>query len=82
MQNVQKVMATHEHSMALTKMQDLYTWGSAMLTGLDDKENRHTPTVMEFFKDHKIAQVSCGGLHTLVLTKLGELFAWGSAEGG
>jgi hypothetical protein len=36
--------------MALTKMQELYTWGSAMLTGLDDKENRHVPTQMEFFK--------------------------------
>ena len=68
--------------MALTKMQELYTWGSAMLTGLDDKENRHIPTVMEFFKNHKIAQVCCGGLHTMVLTKKGTLYAWGSAEGG
>jgi alpha-tubulin suppressor-like RCC1 family protein len=68
--------------MALTRMSELYTWGSAMLTGLDDKENRHIPTPMEFFKNKKIVQVSCGGLHTMVLTKKGVIYAWGSTEGG
>lgn len=63
-------------------MQELYTWGSAMLTGLNDTENRHVPTSMEFFKNQKIVQVACGGLHSMVLTKKGILFAWGSAEGG
>ena len=68
--------------MALTKMQELYTWGAAMLTGLDEKENRHVPIVMDFFKTQKITQVACGGLHTIVLNHKGVLYAWGSAEGG
>jgi len=50
-QNVMKVSASHEHSMALTKMQELYTWGSSMLTGLGEHDNRHVPIAMEFFKN-------------------------------
>jgi alpha-tubulin suppressor-like RCC1 family protein len=81
-QNVQRVSASHEHSMALTKMGELFTWGSSMLTGLGEKEDRHTPLVMDYFKPHKITQVCCGGLHTMVLTNKGHLYSWGSAEGG
>ena len=68
--------------MALTRMSELYTWGSAMLTGLDEKENRHIPAPMDCFKNKKIVSVSCGGLHTMVLTKKGVIYAWGSTEGG
>jgi regulator of chromosome condensation len=79
---VLKVSASHEHSMALTKMNELYTWGSAMLTGIGEQENSYYPTEMAFFKSKQIMQVACGGLHTMVLTKKGSLYAWGSAEGG
>ena len=90
--NVVKLAAGHEHSLALTKSQDLYAWGAGALTGLagDLKENAETgecenvylPTQLAFFKNHKIVQVACGGLHTIVLTQEGHLYSWGSTEGG
>ena len=62
--NVTKLAAGHEHSLALTKSQDLYVWGSGALTGLGDKlkecpetnefENIYQPTLLEFFKKQKI----------------------------
>ena len=62
--NVVKLAAGHEHSLALTKSQDLYVWGSGALTGLGDKlkessetgeyENILQPTQLQFFKNQKI----------------------------
>ena len=62
--NVTKLAAGHEHSLALTKSQDLFVWGSGALTGLGDKlkesseageyENIHQPTQLQFFKNQKI----------------------------
>ena len=76
-----KLAAGHEHSLALTKNQELFVWGSGALTGLGDKlkensetgeyENIHQPTLLSFFKNQKIVQVSCGGLHTIVLNHEG-----------
>ena len=90
--NVIKLAAGHEHSLALTKSQELYVWGSGALTGLGDEmkenaetgegDNVHSPTVHEFFKNQKLVQISCGGLHTIVLNHEGDLFTWGSTEGG
>jgi alpha-tubulin suppressor-like RCC1 family protein len=37
---------------------------------------------MDYFKNHKIQQVACGGLHTLVLTRDNKVYCWGSTEGG
>ena len=87
-----KLAAGHEHSLALTKNQELYVWGSGALTGLGDSlknnaetgecENVYYPTQLEFFKTHKIVHVACGGLHTIVLNQEGNLYSWGSTEGG
>ena len=89
--NVSKLAAGHEHSLALTKTQELYAWGTGSLTGLDvDQERIGIPTHLDFSakavsKDKrsvKIAAVSCGGLHTAVITQDGDLYTWGSTEGG
>ena len=75
-----KLSAGNEHALALTKSGELYSWGSAMLTGLDDKEHRATPKILEQLTNVK--QISCGGLHSMVLNKLGQVYTWGSNEGG
>ena len=80
--NVAKLSAGNEHSIALTKSNELYVWGSLNCTGMNDTENRTVPTKHEFFKNLKINSVACGGLHTMVLTKTGEIYTWGSTEGG
>jgi len=82
MQNVSKLSAGNEHSMALTKNSELYVWGSADVTGMDDTENRTIPQIHNFFKHLKISQIASGGLHAVILTKVGEIYTWGSTEGG
>lgn len=88
-----KLAAGHEHSLALTKTQDLYVWGTGSLTGLNTEETVVIPTLLDFFTKaksatplsssvNKIATIACGGLHTAVVTQDGELFTWGSTEGG
>lgn len=77
--NVAKLAAGHEHSLALTKTQDLYVWGTGSLTGLGLEENIGIPTHFDFFtkakseaslssSTNKITQIACGGLHTAVVT--------------
>ena len=91
--NVAKLAAGHEHSLALTKTQELFVWGTGSLTGLDVDDVVPVPTLLDFFKKakasttptsqaNKISLIACGGLHTAVVTQDGELFTWGSTEGG
>ena len=51
--NVAKLAAGHEHSLALTKTQDLYVWGTGSLTGLGIEETIGIPTLFEFFTKAK-----------------------------
>ena len=91
--NVAKLTAGHEHSLAITKTQDLYVWGTGPLTGLNVEENVGIPTLLDFFTKavsstpmtaagNKITQIACGGLHTAVVTQNGDLFTWGFNQGG
>ena len=83
LQNIQCLSAGNEHALALTRYSDLYSWGSANLTGLNDQENRHQPKAITLFSGSKIAtMIKCGGLHSCVLTRNGQLYTWGSNEGG
>ena len=79
---VVKITAGNEHAMALTKSDELYVWGSAMLTGLNDKENRCVPATIAQLSCNNVKQIACGGLHSIVLTKQGQIYTWGSNEGG
>ena len=81
-QNVIKLSAGNEHSLAITKTGDLYVWGAAGLTGLGHQNKVEIPTKMEFFNKNRVVQAVCGGLHTVVITKDGECYSWGSTEGG
>ena len=80
--SVSKLSAGNEHCLALSRSGELFVWGSANLTGLDDVDHRSTPTKLDFFTDNRASQISCGGLHSMVLTKQGEVYTWGSNEGG
>ena len=91
--NVAKLAAGHEHSLALTKTLELYVWGAGTLTGLGVDEDVCTPTLLDLQSKakskkllnsdvNKISQIACGGLHTTVVTQNGELYTWGSSEGG
>ena len=83
--DVSNLAAGHTHSLALTKNQELYSWGWGYLTGhglSEDDDNVLIPRNLQCFQGKKIQQVACGGLHTAVIVDDGDLFIWGSAEGG
>lgn len=82
LKSIVKLSAGNEHSVALNKNQEIYSWGSCFQTGQNDNQNRHTPQKMSFFRNMRVQQVACGGLHTLALTKDHKVFCWGSTEGG
>lgn len=54
LQNVSKLSAGNEHSLAITKSGDLYIWGGGGLTGLGDTNIVSIPTKMDFFQNQGI----------------------------
>ena len=90
--NVVKLAAGHEHSLALTKTQELYSWGFGPFTGIGTDDNVLVPTHLDIYMRgkadrmtpavNKIKQIDCYGLHSAVITQDGELFTWGSSQGG
>lgn len=54
LKNVVKVAAGNEHSVAINKNHELYSWGLSTQTGQNDTLNRDTPTKIEYFKNTKI----------------------------
>ena len=51
--NVAKLAAGHEHSLALTKTHELYVWGTGPLTGLGVEDNVSVPTHLNFAEKQK-----------------------------
>ena len=83
--DVSNLAAGHTHSLALTKSQELYSWGWGYLTGhglSENDDNVLIPKNLQCFQGKKIQQVACGGLHTAVIVDDGDLYIWGSSEGG
>jgi alpha-tubulin suppressor-like RCC1 family protein len=54
LQNITKMSAGNEHSLALNKQGDLYIWGGGGLTGLNDMNKRPVPTKLDFFNTMKV----------------------------
>lgn len=81
LKNIQKISCGIEHTVALAKSGQLFSWGIGGVLGHGDDKKRTKPTKVEFFKDTKVALAVCGGIHTLAYTKDGDLYAWGATEG-
>ena len=73
--NVVKVSAGNEHSLAITKNGELFTWGAHGLTGHGDLENKLIPTRLDFFSKTKVHLAVCGGLHTIAVNKEGQIYS-------
>lgn len=82
LRGVTRVSAGNEHSVAINKHHELFSWGLNTQTGQNDSLNRDAPAKIEYFKNTKIISVACGGLHTLAITKDNKVYCWGSTEGG
>jgi alpha-tubulin suppressor-like RCC1 family protein len=55
LQNITKLSAGNEHSLAVNKNSELYIWGGGGLTGLGDTNQRNIPTKIDFFNHTKIS---------------------------
>jgi alpha-tubulin suppressor-like RCC1 family protein len=79
----QKITAGLEHAVAISSDNDVFCWGSNMVSqcGLPSTETTRVlvATPIKKFKAHDI---SAGGYHTLALTKQGGIYAWGSNKEG
>jgi len=81
LKNIQKLSCGNDHTIALTKSGQLYSWGIGGVLGHGDENKRTKPTKVEFFNGTKVTLAICGGIHTLAYTKENELYAWGATEG-
>lgn len=75
------------HSLALTQMEDLYSWGR----GFEGQLGLYTqgpievvskPTYVKFFNRMKVKSIAAGSYYSFAITNDGELYGWGEARLG
>lgn len=81
--NIIKLALGDSHSVALSKNNRLFVWGSNARGQLGDNSNtdRRFPIditdIFPFINDEKIIKISSGGWHTALLTSYNQLYIWG-----
>ena len=75
------------HSLALTAMMDVYSWGRGFegQLGISEKgriEVMSKPTFIPFFNKHKVKFIAAGSYYSLAVTQEGDLYGWGEARLG
>ena len=71
-----------EHSAAITRTGDLYTWGygPAGCLGQGDVHSRSEPTKVSNLNDIKFVYLECGAYHNAALSAEGEVYTWGRGD--
>lgn len=66
---VEEIACGSHHVAVLTSKTEVYTWGKGAngQLGHGDNNDRHTPTLVEFFKDKQVKGVVCGSNFTAVI---------------
>ena len=82
-ESIVKISAGNNHSMAITELGELYTWGEGIYGqlghGIDN--NEQYPKKVEYFcNKFKIIDCKGGASHTVALTEEGYLFGWGQND--
>jgi RCC1 and BTB domain-containing protein len=85
--NIVFVAAGDNHTVAVSAVGLLYTWGSGVTgrLGHGDTDHRLVPTLVGGFRGPgggEVVMAACGAVHTLVVTKDGGLWACGLGENG
>ena len=79
-ESIIKISAGNNHSMAITEMGEVYTWGEGIYGQLGHgiNNNEQYPRKVDFgLKNCKIIDCKGGAMHTVALTNDGYLFGWG-----
>ncbi|KAH9146610.1 hypothetical protein AeRB84_009531 [Aphanomyces euteiches] len=73
-----------QHSLAISHLGELYTWGSGEdgRLGHGDIRDRHTPRKVMSLLGQQIVQGSCGGAHSAVVTASNQLYTFGRGKHG
>lgn len=89
---VVQLAAGWEHSLALTKLGKLYSWGCGYkdsrrgiippVLGLGHNECRPSPELVNSLEGIVITGVTSGWDHCLAVDKAGKLLSWGSGQNG
>ena len=77
-QKIKQIVSGNNFTMAINNQQQLYGWGYNDLSQLTNKfYGYRKPGCIEFLKDIKLVQVSCGYYHTMALTIDNQVYGWG-----
>ena len=82
-ESIIKISAGNNHSMAITELGELYTWGEGIYgqLGHGKNNNEQYPKKVEYFRNKfKIIDCKGGAAHTVALTEEGYLFGWGQND--
>ena len=81
---IAEVALGNHHTLLLTFNSQLLSVGenSRGQLGLGDFKARREPTVVEFFREKCVIEISCGGHHSGVICKNNEVFFWGDSSSG
>ena len=82
-ESIIKISAGNNHSMAITELGDLYTWGEGIYGQLGHgiNNNEQYPKKVEYFRNKfKIIDCKGGAAHTIALTEEGYIFGWGQND--
>ena len=82
-ESIIKISAGNNHSMAITELGELYTWGEGIYGQLGHgiNNNEQYPKKVEYFcNKFKIIDCKGGAAHTVALTEEGYLFGWGQND--
>ena len=67
--NIIKISSGYEHTVILTKNNEVYSFGrnNNGQLGQSNNNNLNIPTLIKYFTDKKIINICCGGQHTVAL---------------
>lgn len=81
---IAKVALGNHHTLLLTFNSQLLSVGDNSFgqLGLGDLKPRREPTVVDYLRDKRVLEISCGGHHSGVICGNNEVFFWGDSSSG
>ena len=81
---IAKVALGNHHTLLLTFNSQLLSVGDNSFgqLGLGDLKSRREPTVVDYLRDKRVLEISCGGHHSGVICGNNEVFFWGDSSSG
>lgn len=83
-EGITKVALGNHHTLILTFNSQLLSVGDNSFgqLGLGDFKPRREPTVIDYFRDKRVLEISCGGHHGGVICANNEVYFWGDSSSG